>query len=114
MKSREEEKETLDVENLYKQIMAKRLSRGMYTTVKTFAQSANDRFDKNLQWTRVSTDPRVDLQWRARNQFGEVYGYTLDQEDLDRFAGDRKQALSWIWRSGNFLMTEDNEIYCFL
>ena len=114
MKSKEEEKETLDVENLYKQIMAKRLSRGMYTTVKTFAKSAQDRFDKNLKWTRVSTDPRVDLQWRARNQFGEVFGYTLDQEDLDAFAGDRKQALSWIWRAGNFLMTEENEIYCFL
>ena len=114
MKSREEEKETLDVENLYLQLMAKRLSRGMDTTIKTFAKSATDRFDKNLKWTRVSTDPRDDVHWRARNQFGEVRGYTLDQEDLDKMAGDRKQALSWIWRSGNFLMTEENEIYYFL
>ena len=94
--------------------MAKRLELGMETTVKTFAKTVMNRYDKTLQWTRVSTDPRADIQWTARNQFGKVHGYTLNQEDLDKFAGDRKQALSWIWRTGNFLMTEDNEIYYFL
>ena len=114
MKSKEEEKETLDVENLYKKVMALRLSRGMATTINSFAKSAQDRFDKNIKWTRVSEDPRADVHWRAHNQFGEVFGYTLDQEDLDSIAGDRKQGLSWIWRAGNYLMTEENEIYCFL
>ena len=114
MESRERERETLNPENLFKEVMAARHDSGMKTTIESFVKTVMTGYDKTLQWTRISTDPRVDLQWTARNQFGKVQGYTLNEEDMDKFAGDRKQALSWIWRTGNFLMTENNEIYYFL
>ena len=81
----------------------------MDTTIKTFAHTVHDRFD-NIKWSRGSEDKEP----RARNQYGEVFGYTLDQEDLDSLAGDKKQGFSWIWQSGNYLMTDDGKVYFFL
>ena len=112
MKSKEEEKSS-DGENLHEKIMSQRLSRGMDTTIKSFAHAVHDRFDK-IKWTRVSKDERDDVHWRAHNQYGEMFGYTLDQEDLDSLAGDKKQGFGWIWQTGNYLLTDDGKVYFFL
>ena len=105
MKSKEEEKSS-DGENLHEKVMSLRLTRGAATTIKSFKHTVHDRLD-NIEWS----PGREGQEAKAHNQYGEVFGYTLDQEDLDVLAGDKKQGVRWMWEAGNYLLTMDGKIY---
>ena len=76
--------------------------------------SVHDRFH-HLSWTNKGKDKgKGDDPARAYNQYGEVIGYTLDEEVLDQLAGNKKHGFGWMWEAGNYLMTHDGKIYLFL
>ena len=58
-------------------------------------------------------DKDEDLPLAARNQYGDVWGYTFDSEVLDRLAGNKAGGFRWLWQPGNYVLTDDC-IYYFL
>ena len=101
-----------DGASLREKIMAMRLSRGTDTTINTFRHTVSDRLD-NVVWNRDREDRGLPCM-RAHNQYGDVFGYTLDQSELDTLAEDKKEGFGWMWVTGNYLLTNDSKVYLFL
>ena len=116
-KSKQEE-ESLEGENPHKYVMSLRGELGSRTTIESFYQFVRNRLDKDkLTWlknNKYGKGKGKEQEYIAHNKFGEVHGYTLDQEVLDSVAGHRKQGLCWLWQAGNYLITADGDVYFFL
>ena len=98
--------------NLRERIMEMRLSRGTDTTLRAFCTTVHDRLD-NIQWNRSREEAGLPCN-RAHNWHGDVIGYTLDTQDMDLLAGDKKEGFGWMWEAGNYLLTHDSKVYLFL
>ena len=92
--------------------MEMRLSRGTDTTIKALRNTVSYRLD-DIVWNRDREDRGLPCG-RAHNKYGDVFGYTLDQDDLDMLAGDKKEGFGWMWEAGNYLLTHDSKVYLFL
>ena len=51
---------------------------------------------------------------RVHGKENFVIGYTLDEKDLNNLAGEKKHGFSWMWETGNYLLTNEGKVYLFL
>ena len=105
--------------HLFQKVMSLRRCRGSATTINSFKQTVHDRFDEII-WTKgkgkgkgKDKDDDAPTPMAARNQYGDVWGYTFDAEDLNRLAGNKAGGFRWLWEPGNYVLTDDS-VYFFL